>query len=51
LGYLAERLHNDVPSAALFYQAAVSADPNNTQAVNALARAQAILAFRAKLTN
>jgi hypothetical protein len=49
LGYLAERLHNDVPSAVAYYQEAVAADPKNTQAANALARTQAVLAFRASL--
>jgi hypothetical protein len=49
LGYLAERLHNDVPAAEAYYEEAVAADPKNTQAANALARTKAVLAFRASL--
>jgi len=51
LGYLAEKLHNDVLSAEAYYEKAATDDSANTQAAGAVARTKAVLAFRATLNS
>jgi len=49
LGYLAERLHNDVPAAEAYYEEAVAADPKTRRPQTLWRGPKPVLAFRASL--
>jgi len=48
LGYLAERISNDLSTAQSYYEQAVASDPTNKRAANALVRVQLYLARLAR---